>query len=246
MRTSRSVIHAIELEEPDTSDGREIKGAAMRARLRAAAEEIIAEVGIEAATSIVIARRCGVSRGAMLHHYPTREDILIDTARHFWRRARDVVENVADDLGAGRSGISALVDRLYEEVFRARSMLIMLELMVAGRSDTVLGRAIAEILTDLFRSYEALGERAFASSGVPAKAAHAIIDFIVCTLRGLRVQYIVDPSDAVASSVKRSLVSAVEVMVADAAAASSVGKPAHRNGVRRRKTAMVRPKSKKQ
>ncbi len=213
MPASGALVKSIELEEPDTSDGRELKGAATRARLRSAAEDIIAELGIEAATSIEIARRCGVSRGAMLHHYPTREEILIDTARHFWRRARDVVERVTEDLGAGRSSISALVDRLYEEVFRGRSMLIMLELMVAGRSDTVLGRSISEILTDLFRSYEALGERAFCPRGVRPQNAHDIIDFIVCTLRGLRIQYIVDPSESVAASVKRSLAGAVEVML---------------------------------
>lgn len=215
----------IEFEEPDTSDGRELKGAATRARLRAAAEDIIAELGIDAATSIEIAKRCGVSCGAMLHHYPTREEILIDTARHFWRRARDVVEGVTEDLGAGRSSISALVDRLYEEVFRGRSMLIMLELMVAGRSDTVLGRAVAEILTDLFRSYETLGERAFCPRGLPPQNAHTIINFIVSTLRGLRIQYVVDPSEDVAVAVKRSLIDAVEIMVQSESATAKAERP---------------------
>ena len=103
--------------EHDLTDGREVKGAAMRARLRAATEELIAEVGVTATSAAAIAQRCGVSRGAMLHHYPTRDDLIIDTAAHFWLRQRETVSGLAEDLSAGRTDVGTFVTRLYNEVF---------------------------------------------------------------------------------------------------------------------------------
>ncbi|MBX9589860.1 MAG: TetR/AcrR family transcriptional regulator [Hyphomonadaceae bacterium] len=196
-------------------DGRELKGAAMRARLRAATEALIAEVGIEGATTVEVARRCEVSRGAMLHHYPTRDELIIDTARHFWQRARDNVSIFADDMRKGRAGAAEFVDRLYEEVFPAQSLVIMLELMVGGRSDTKIGRAIKEILTDLFRAYEELGEHAFGSRGLSSQRIHVVITLIVSALRGLRIQQIIDPNDAMSHAVRSTLVVAIEALLAD-------------------------------
>lgn len=199
--------------EQETSDGRELKGAAMRARLRAATEELIAEVGVNAASAAAIAQRCGVSRGAMLHHYPTRDDLIIDTAAHFWQRARDIVAGLADDMSAGRTDVPTFVGRLYDEVFRANALVTMLDLMVSGRSDTRVGEAVNEILTDLFHSYEELGARAFRTSGLPPERIHIIITLIVSTLRGLRIQDNIDRDEKRVRAVLATLCDCVETLI---------------------------------
>ena len=213
--------------EQETSDGRELKGAAMRARLRAATEELIAEVGVNAASAAAIAQRCGVSRGAMLHHYPTRDDLIIDTAAHFWQRARDIVAGLADDMSAGRTDVPTFVGRLYDEVFRANALVTMLDLMVSGRSDTRVGEAVNEILTDLFHSYEELGARAFHTSGLPPERIHIIITLIVSTLRGLRIQDNIDRDEKRVRAVLATLCDCVDTLIRTAPpAASPVLQPA--------------------
>lgn len=198
--------------EGETSDGRELKGAAMRARLRAATEELIAEVGVNAASAAAIAQRCGVSRGAMLHHYPTRDDLMIDTAAHFWQRARDIVSGLADDMIAGRTDVTTFVDRLYKEVFRANALVTMLDLMVTERGTRV-GDAVNGILTDLFRSYEDLGVKAFEVSGVAPERIRVIITLIVSTLRGLRIQDNIHRDEARVREVLAMLVEAVRALL---------------------------------
>lgn len=217
--------------EGDTADGRELKGAAMRARLRAATEELIAEVGVSAASAAAIAQRCGVSRGAMLHHYPTRDDLLIDTAAHFWRRAQEIVAALASDMSAGRTDVGTFVDRLYEDVFRANALVTMLDLMVSGR-DTRVGEAVNEILADLFRSYEDLGVQAFAVSGLPPERIHVVITLIVATLRGLRIQDNIHRDEARVRDVLAMLVDAVQTILARDAAVSAKPKA----GTNRRRT----------
>ncbi|PZQ48128.1 MAG: hypothetical protein DI556_15005 [Rhodovulum sulfidophilum] len=198
-------------------DGREVKGAAMRARLRAATEEIIAEVGVEAASTVTIAQRAGVSRGAMLHHYPTRDDLIIDTARHFWQRAKEVVAALADDLGEGRVGVGAFIETLYDVVFRANALVTMLDLVVSGRSDTRIGLAVNEILTDLFHAYEDCGIRALSHRGVPPEVVRVQITFIVSTLRGLRIQDNIEANEARVQAVLRMLTASIEHSIAAAA-----------------------------
>jgi AcrR family transcriptional regulator len=196
-----------------TDDGREVKGAIMRARLRAATEALIAEVGVDAASAAAIALKCGVSRGAMLHHYPTRDALIIDTAAHFWQRAQDIVTGLAEDMRDGRTDVATFVSRLYEEVFRANALVTMLDLMVSGRSDTRIGEAVNRLLTDLFTSYEALGVQAFQGSGLAPERIHVIINLIVSTLRGLRIQDNISPDQARVRAVLAALVEAVEALL---------------------------------
>lgn len=200
-------------EDPEATDGREVKGAMMRARLRAATEQLIAEVGVEAASAAAIALRCGVSRGAMLHHYPTRDALIVDTAAHFWQRARDIVAGLADDVSHGRTDVATFVGRLYDEVFRANALVTMLDLMVSGRSETRIGEAVNRILTDLFASYEDLGIQAFQSSGLPPERIRVIITLIVSTLRGLRIQDNIKPDEARVRDVLASLTTAIEALL---------------------------------
>lgn len=200
-------------EITETADGREIKGAIMRARLRAATEALIAEVGVNAASAAAIALKCGVSRGAMLHHYPTRDALIIDTAAHFWERSRNIVAGLAEDMRHGRTDVATFVGRLYEEVFRANALVTMLDLMVSGRSDTKIGENVNRILADLFASYEDLGAQAFQKSGLPPARIHVIITLIVSTLRGLRIQDNIHPDEARVRAVLAALVEAVEAVL---------------------------------
>jgi AcrR family transcriptional regulator len=51
-----------------------------RARLIKAAIEVLYRSGHSAATTIIIAKRAGVSRGAMLHQFRTRDQLLVAVA----------------------------------------------------------------------------------------------------------------------------------------------------------------------
>lgn len=61
-----------------------------RAALRQAAIDSIYELGYEKATGVEIARRAGVTRGALHHHYPRgRIDVFIDIILHVFQAADD-------------------------------------------------------------------------------------------------------------------------------------------------------------
>ncbi|QUS35289.1 TetR/AcrR family transcriptional regulator [Falsirhodobacter algicola] len=207
-------------DESTIKDGRELKGAAMRARLRAATEKIIAEVGVEAASGKAVAEYCGVSRGAMLHHYPTRDDLIIDTARHFWARAKDVVIRQAEDVASGRADVRSYVMTLYNEVFPPNALVTMLDLVVLGRTETRIGSAVNEILTELFHAYEEFGIRALSGSNLPQEDLRVVVTFTVSTLRGLRLQNNIEPDKAKEAAVIDMLTDLIEQRIAAAPSGS--------------------------
>ncbi|MGH9097700.1 MAG: TetR/AcrR family transcriptional regulator, partial [Acidimicrobiales bacterium] len=53
--------------------GMQNRGIATRAALLNSAFECLVDLGFSATTTTEIAKRAGVSRGAQLHHFPTKE-----------------------------------------------------------------------------------------------------------------------------------------------------------------------------
>ena len=53
-----------------------------RARILAAATRLFAEIGYHAAANALIAEAAGITRGAMLYHFPSREDLLEAVVEH--------------------------------------------------------------------------------------------------------------------------------------------------------------------
>jgi len=117
------------------------KSAAMRERLLSATIECVIELGYARASTIEIAERAGVSRGAMLHHYPSRADLVVAAIEHL--TTRRIAEFVAtshrfvDDATL----VDNIVDLLWSH-FASTSFDAVLELTMAARTDPELAAVI--------------------------------------------------------------------------------------------------------
>ncbi|MDN5858301.1 MAG: TetR/AcrR family transcriptional regulator [Pseudonocardia sp.] len=105
-----------------------------RARLMGATVECLVECGWSGTTTTVVAQRAGVSRGAQLHHYPTRADLVVAAVAHLGRARFAEARAAAAALSAGPGRTRAVLGMLAElhtgPLFRAA-----LELWVAARTD---------------------------------------------------------------------------------------------------------------
>src|SRR3954469_18234781 len=86
---------------------------ATRAALLDAAVDCLVERGYAATTTIETARRAGVSRGAQLHHFPTKAQLLATAVEHLFdrRRAEFLAALAAIDPAADR--LDAAIDLLW-------------------------------------------------------------------------------------------------------------------------------------
>jgi len=97
---------------------------ATRQRLLEAAAECLAELGWAGSTVSVVAERAGVTRGALQHHFPTREDLFTAAIEHVADERLAFVRAREGELPShGRARTEAVVDmivRMYtDQSFRA-------------------------------------------------------------------------------------------------------------------------------
>ena len=129
------------LKAAESSTLREQQKQATRARILNSAVTCLMDLGVARTTTLEVQRRAAVSRGALLHHFPTHAELLcavVDAIvvrneeavlKHLRRKARrsDPVEHA----------IHTLVDSMREPSFLAE-----LELWVVARTDTELREAL--------------------------------------------------------------------------------------------------------
>src|SRR5262245_18245283 len=77
------------------------RSAATRLRLLEATVECMVEFGWAGTTTSVIAERAGVSRGAQLHHYPTKASLVLAAVAHLAQRRAEEIRAEAAPAGAG-------------------------------------------------------------------------------------------------------------------------------------------------
>ena len=80
------------------------------ARLRRATVALIAERGYANVTTNEIAQRAGVSRGALLHHFPLKIDLIVDAAEEIWRDAAIHVRRLSEELCRSADNADAFID----------------------------------------------------------------------------------------------------------------------------------------
>ncbi len=110
-----------------------------RALLDAAVESLI-EVGFARTTTLEVQRRADASRGALLHHFPSKIDLLVAAVDHLAEmRARELKSLAAQlpDERAGRARTDAVIDLLWQ-CFSGTFFQVAMELRTAARTDSEL------------------------------------------------------------------------------------------------------------
>ncbi|MCL8252197.1 MULTISPECIES: TetR/AcrR family transcriptional regulator [Aeromicrobium] len=116
---------------------------AMRLRLMEATVDSLVELGWSGTTTTVVSRRAGVSRGAQLHHFPSKQALVVAAVEHLTDRRRDDMRRHADRLTGDhriRGVLDILADQFVSPVFFAA-----LELWVAARTDAELRESVAPL-----------------------------------------------------------------------------------------------------
>ena len=116
----------------------------MRARLLEATVDCLVERGFAGTSTTLVSERAGVSRGAQLHHFPTKNDLVVAAVEHLTEKRGEELAAGAASLPGGphrtRAVLQMLADHFTGPVFTAA-----LELWVAARSDETLLAAVSPL-----------------------------------------------------------------------------------------------------
>ncbi len=114
-----------------------------RARILEAAMRLFAEIGYHAAGNAVIAEAAKLTRGAMLYHFATREELVEAAIRHIEiARARLFEEAAAASAAPGQDASEAAIDG-YWALLHETPFIAFAELEAAARTDPMLRDRLA-------------------------------------------------------------------------------------------------------
>jgi len=105
-----------------------------RARILDCAMNLIAQIGYHAATNPVIADAAGLTRGAMLYHFPTREALVEAAVAHVQAERSALFRAAADTLPPGADVTEHAIDS-YWDLLQSVPFMAFAELELAGRTD---------------------------------------------------------------------------------------------------------------
>src|SRR5687768_3775248 len=109
-----------------------------RARILDAALRLFAQIGYHAASNAVIAEAAGLTRGAMLYHFATREELVEAAIAHIeLNRARLFEQAAAASTAPGLDASDHAID-LYWSLLHEPPFLAFAELEAAARTDPML------------------------------------------------------------------------------------------------------------
>jgi AcrR family transcriptional regulator len=157
-------------------------------RIINAAIEILSGEGFVAATTHSIAALAGVSRGAMLHHFPSKDDLMLAVVRA--AHERDSMY-----LSKGLAKISDPLERYFAlphlawEVMSGPSGVAVLEIMMSSRSNSILAGRLAPLQSGIEsesqdRIKQLMQDAGLKKDAVSKDSAH----LVVAAIRGFSIE----------------------------------------------------------
>lgn len=157
--------------------------AATQAALLEATVDCLVDYGYVNTTTTKIAQRAGVSRGAQVHHFPTKASLVAEAVRYLADRRTEQLAARLPSLRTGDEGIADMLDLLWEahsgKVFDAT-----LELWVAARTDDELRKHLVRLERDVTAKMWELGQEALGDR-VQDPRFRDDMDFTLATIRGV-------------------------------------------------------------
>jgi AcrR family transcriptional regulator len=128
----------------------EERSAAMRERLLDATIDCLVEYGYAGTTVTRVADQAGVTRGAQVHHFPTKADLVTAAIKHLAVKRTDATLADLQDFHRSTDVLGDLLDVLWE-VHQGPLFIAAVELWVAARTDPELAehmRTVEPVVND--------------------------------------------------------------------------------------------------
>ncbi|MBW0101185.1 TetR/AcrR family transcriptional regulator [Pseudonocardia sp. KRD291] len=176
------------------------RSASSRALILNAAVELLVESGYAGTTTVTIQERAGVSRGRLLHHFPSREAVLVAASQHLAGERIAEMEQWVTQSSYGRTHGVERVDRATEllwETFRQPYFWAAMELWTVARTND-------EIRRSLQPEEQRLGtaiEHVVATMFGPVHSSHPAFpetrELLFTSMRGVAITYTLSHRDPV-------------------------------------------------
>jgi len=163
-----------------------------RERLLSAAVECLAEVGYAGTTTSRIQQRSGVSRGSLLHQFPSRDDLLIAAVQHLGDERTAQVSRATS--GGSATDLDNAVEGLWS-TFHGTLYRAALELWIAARHNPELAASLAPRERELGRRIKAAAAEIFGDRNAAHPRFDELMGLLLSSMRGVALTYAFESRD---------------------------------------------------
>ena len=173
--------------------------ASTRAKILAAGVKCLAEFGYAATSTPLVARMAKVSRGSLLHQFPTKLDLVLAVAEHAWIIQRDYIRAEVANSPLGPDQFVAGVQAVWKGL-QLPEAIAVIEVMIAASTDPELARRYADFASEREAGMHRTRRRmAVGQLGAPehVEEVDAMAHLTLAALRGLALEtvFIGRPTD---------------------------------------------------
>lgn len=168
----------------------EMKSARTRRRILEATLDSIYEDGFQKASTTEIVRRAGVSRGALLHHYPSKEVLIAAAVEHLLEAEIADIRKVAAAYAEKRLTIDDFIDDMWRR-FSGRLFMITIDFLASARTDEKLRQSVIPVSLQFHRSLNEIWSHFFVNKKTAPQKVQVLLNMTLCLMRGMGIQTIV-------------------------------------------------------
>ena len=157
--------------------------AATRARLLAATQAALVELGYAGTTTTEVCRRAEVSQGALFKHFASKGELLAATAEQLFAHLIDAYRDTLPRLAGVQDRVAAAVGLLWD-VFEDARLLAAIELYAAARTDRELAQRLAPVAERHGENLRQLARALFSEAAARNPDFDAVVSAVVQAIQG--------------------------------------------------------------
>ena len=162
-----------------------------RLRILKAAANLIRRRGYARFRTAEVAAEAGVSRGAQLHHFPTKDSLVVATLEYVFEQAQILSRRRAAAINRPRDLIEAVIEDA-KEFFFSQHFMVAIDIVLSTSTDQAVRKKILDISRKARRPVEAAWAEALAASNVPPTVAADVVALTLGVVRGMALRTLWD------------------------------------------------------
>jgi AcrR family transcriptional regulator len=190
------------------------RSAATRKQILEATIECLDKGGYGAVTNIKVADAAGVSRGAMMHHFPTRQALIVATVEYAYEKLNAFRAAETAKAEAGLPRYRAIMD-LSVITQRMPEGMALNEIRIGSRSDMEIRDVVTPMMSAISEDYVRMVARIARDAGLKVNhELHGLTGTVAMATRALAINTFTYPSARVRDNVLWTLQMMREAFIA--------------------------------
>lgn len=165
----------------------EERSAGTRRNLIRATIDALNDTGYARVTTAEIAERAGVSRGALMHHFSSKDELVSIAVEKLLEESTAEIRGFLDEARNGEMTLDAFLDHLWE-MYSGKLLFVTLEHITEARHNAPLRASLIPVVRRFHAALDATWREFFRGTALSEDDVETVLNASTCMFRGMGVQ----------------------------------------------------------